>query len=80
MAMGETSHNSTSYKTGIKYKWLLGDLLAVINVIRSTKKISFIKHLFDKVDGYDDYYKDDILPFFASIILYIKRFIWRAIG
>lgn len=61
------------YKTNLKYKWLLGDISAVINQILSTKNPLAIKNLFHNKDGYDDFYKDDPIPFFAMIYLILKR-------
>lgn len=80
MAIGELPAYKNTYKEGIRYKWLLGDILGLVEIIRYTHKISSIKELFEKVDGYDDYYKDDRFAFYASIALYIRRYIRRFFG
>lgn len=61
------------YRTGIKYKWLLGNISAVVNQLKSTKNPIHLKNLFNNCDGFDDFYKDDLLPFFAFNYLIIKR-------
>jgi predicted ATP-grasp superfamily ATP-dependent carboligase len=62
-----------SYKEGLKAKWLLGDISVVAKNIFSDKTLSKFKKLLNEADIYDDYYKDDKLPFYAWIYLLFRR-------
>lgn len=62
-----------SYKEGLKAKWLLGDISAITKNIFSGKTLSEFKKLLNEADIYDDYYKDDKLPFYAWIYLLFRR-------
>jgi len=62
-----------SYKEGLKAKWLLGDISVVAKNIFSDKTLSEFKKLLNEADIYDDYYKDDKLPFYAWIYLLFRR-------
>ncbi len=73
MAKGEDFSPVLDYKMDFKFKWLLGDSIALFKLILTTRKISLFKSYLEKVDGFDDYYKDDVVPFLVSIPLYIKR-------
>lgn len=63
----------TTYKEGVIVEWWLGDKIAILNNFlkgRLTKNsFSFKK----QVDYFDDFYKDDPLPFFAWIYLLARR-------
>jgi len=61
------------YKIGFTNEWLLGNISAVFNEIKRTKNPLYIKNLFSKNNGFDDFYLDDPKPFFAMIYLIIKR-------
>ena len=61
------------YKVGYTNEWLLGNISAVFNEIKRTKNTLYIKNLFSKNNGFDDFYLDDPKPFFAMIYLIIKR-------
>jgi len=58
---------------GIKYKWLLGDIYVNCKNFIKTFKFTYIKNIFEKVDGFNDFYSVDKLPFFMLIFLYVKR-------
>jgi predicted ATP-grasp superfamily ATP-dependent carboligase len=62
-----------AYKKGLKAKWLLGDIGAVTKNIFSGNIFTDFKELFNGADIYDDYYKDDKLPFYAWIYLLFRR-------
>jgi len=68
-----------SYKLNLTYRWLLGDIFAVLSKIKASKNPFVIKELFQKADGFDDFYKDDPFPFFARIFLLLRRNIKRNI-
>ena len=65
------------YKTGVTVKWVLGEGLALLSEMAHTKKcFSSIKHfLSQKADGYDDLYKDDLLPFVFESFFYFTKFL-----
>ncbi len=73
MAKGEDFTPVLDYKMDFKYKWLLGDSIALFKQVITTGNISLFKSCLEKVDGFDDYYKDDVVPFLVSIPLYVKR-------
>jgi len=62
-----------NYREGFKAKWLLGDISAITKNIFFGKTLSEFKKLFNEADIYDDYYKDDKLPFYAWIYLLFRR-------
>jgi len=73
LAIGKEIKFNGNYSVGIKYKWLLGDIYVnCINFIK-TFKFTHLKNIFEKVDGFDDFYSDDKLPFFMLIFLYFRR-------
>lgn len=61
------------YKTGITVRWLLGDLLALKNESKSTRRLPSLRDIFAKVDGYDDFYLDDLLPLPAELLLHLRK-------
>ena len=64
------------YKLGVSAKWVLGELMALVNHFqKSPSKIGSIKEFIRmfKVDIYDDLRKDDLLPFLVQCFYYIKR-------
>lgn len=73
IANQENVETEKNYTVGVKHKWLLGDTYAIIKSFISSGKFSLLKRIFEKADGYDDYYKDDKKPFFAFIYLLMKR-------
>ena len=73
LAIGKEIKFNGNYSLGIKYKWLLGDIYVNCNNFIKTFKFTYLKKIFEKVDGFDDYYSDDKLPFFMLILLYAKR-------
>lgn len=73
LAIGKEIKFNGNYSLGIKYKWLLGDIYVNCKNFIKTFKFTHIKNIFEKVDGYDDFYSDDKLPFFMLIYLYVKR-------
>lgn len=56
-----------------KGKWLLGDLLLVIKKILRFRIKSALNMLFEPVDGYDDFYWDDLPAFLGEILRYITN-------
>jgi len=62
-----------NYRIGISVKWILGDLLRKINSLRGNRIIQNKVIKSYKVNGYDDFYWDDPLPFLAEGILAIKK-------
>lgn len=69
----------SSYRLNVTYRWLLGDLLGVWSKAIATRNIWFMPELFQRSDGFDDFYVDDPLPFFAMIYLVAKRQMKRAL-
>lgn len=70
----------TQYKKDLKIKWLRGDISAVINDVFASKNPSHFFRLFEKCDGFDDFYKDDPLPFFAMVYLMTRRVVRKTFG
>ena len=73
LAIGKEIKFNGNYSLGIKYKWLLGDIYVNCKNFIKTFKFTYIKNIFEKVDGFDDFYSDDKLPFFMLIFLYVRR-------
>lgn len=65
------------YKLGVKVKWLLGDALSLMSEVVHTKQlISPIKgFLSGNVDGYDDFFLDDPVPFLFEGLYYFNKFV-----
>ena len=65
-----------TYKTGVKTGWMLGDCRALIDYIRTEKKMEILKD-FLKFNGqyYDDISLDDLFPTFIEFMLPIMNFI-----
>ena len=61
------------YRTGINVKWILGDLLRLIRSMRKIRRGSYNNTHHPCVDGYDDFYWDDPLPFLAEVILAARK-------
>ena len=77
IAMEEDVEPVFEYKTGVKSRWIVGDLIALIDhLANSRKKVAVIRDFlkFDD-DSYDDLKFDDPLPFFAEAIYYLLNFI-----
>jgi len=70
----------TQYKKDLKIKWLRGDISAVINDVFASKNPFHFFRLFEKCDGFDDFYKDDPLPFFAMVYLMTRRVVRKTFG
>jgi len=66
----------TNHCTGRIVRWISGDVRAVANRWPSLKNMFSIFREGPRADGYDDYYEDDPLPFFASIPLSL----WKLVG
>lgn len=73
MALGEQLPPPPDYRTGVRVRWLLGDLLAYKNHIVSERRLPGYKHLIVKVDGYDDAYADDPVPLAAELALRVMK-------
>ncbi len=65
------------YKLGVKVKWLLGDVLSLMSEMGHTKQlITPIKgFLSGSVDGYDDFFLDDPVPFLFEGLYYFNKFV-----
>ena len=74
LAMGKEIKFNGRYSLGIKYKWLLGDIYVNCKNFIRTFRFTYLKKIFEKVDGFDDFYSDDKFPFFILIFLYVRRF------
>jgi len=73
LAIGKEIKFNGNYSLGIKYKWLLGDIYVNCKNFIKTFKFTYLKKIFEKVDGFDDFYSDDKLPFFILMFLYVRR-------
>jgi len=73
MALDGDVEETRDYQVGVKCKWLLGDLSAALKEIYSQKNLHTLKNIFNEADYYDDFYRDDPLPFFAWLFLLAKR-------
>ena len=62
-----------SYKEGVVVEWWLGDKIAFFNNILKGRLTNNSFSFNKRVDYYDDFYKDDPLPFFAWIYLLARR-------
>ena len=62
-----------AYKTGVKCKWLLGDLFNAASTLYSRKNLRSFKQIFERVDEFDDLHMDEFVPFFISQYLHLKR-------
>ncbi len=62
-----------NYEQGIVTEWWLGDKLVLLKNHFSTKGKLRDSSYKKKVDYFDDFYKDDPLPFFAWIFLLLRR-------
>lgn len=76
---GDIDHPVFEYNKGVTEKWLIGDINAILKDVLTEKNIFRIKDIFKKSDYYDDFDKDDILPFFARIYLQLRRKIIKTI-
>jgi len=64
-----------TYKTGVKTRWMLGDLRALIDYLRTDKRMEVLKD-FLKLNGhYDDISLCDPLPTIAEVMIPIINFI-----
>ncbi|WP_337866665.1 ATP-grasp domain-containing protein [Ignavibacterium sp.] len=62
-----------NYEQGIVTEWWLGDKLVLLKNHFSTKGKLRDSSYKKKVDYFDDFYKDDPLPFFAWMFLLLRR-------
>lgn len=62
-----------SYRLNLTYRWLLGDILGVLSKVKARRNPFLMLELFQRSDGFDDFYRDDPLPFFMRIYLALKR-------
>lgn len=65
------------YKEGVVTRWIVGDILATFNYIRTQKSLNplFDFLSFNKNEKFDDLYRDDPLPFLAELVYYITKFV-----
>ena len=76
MAMEGDIQPVLTYKTGVKTRWMLGDLRALIDYIRTERRKEILKDFF-KFHGqyYDDISLDDPLPSIIEFLTPIMNFI-----
>jgi len=65
-----------TYKTGVRTRWMLGDLRALVDYLRTDKRMEILKD-FLKFNGqyYDDVSFDDPIPTLVELMLPIMNFI-----
>jgi len=67
------------YKEGIVARWILGDILATLSHIKADKSVKPIIEFFrSKHDVQDDFYWDDMKPFYSQCSYYLSKFIRTA--
>ncbi len=69
---GEDFNPVISYQTGIKVKWALGTVIATLSSLKSKQKTN-VKQLFEKADGYDDFWFDDPCCFIGESLYYLLK-------
>ncbi len=62
-----------NYKEGVIAEWWLGDKIAIIKNFISLNGKSGVLPSGRRIDFFDDFYKDDPIPFFAWIYLLARR-------
>lgn len=63
-----------NYKTDVTVKWLLGDIVALIDIIKSSHSIrNNMKYISKKTNGYDDFSWDDPFPLIAEFFLQLHK-------
>lgn len=75
MALNDDVDPVMDYKIGVVSRWILGDVLAALDCIRSKKKIFNVIEFSGKVINFDDFYIDDPLPFFVQCGYYATKFL-----
>ncbi|MFN3874206.1 MAG: ATP-grasp domain-containing protein [Ignavibacterium sp.] len=61
------------YKEGVVAEWWLGDKIVILKNLLSLNGKSIFSSFHKEIDHFDDFYKDDPLPFFAWIFLLLRR-------
>jgi len=76
MAMEGDIQPVLTYKTGVKTRWMLGDLRALVDYLRTGKRMEILKD-FLKFNGqyYDDLSFNDPIPTIAEVMIPIMNFI-----
>jgi len=76
MAMEGDIQPVLTYKTGVKTRWMLGDLRALVDYLRTGKRMEILKD-FLKFNGqyYDDLSFSDPIPTIAEVMIPIMNFI-----
>ena len=77
MALNGDVEPHYDYQLGLKSRWILGDVIGLVDHLPKTKnKLRFIRDFltFDE-DNYMDLKKDDIKPFLIQILYYLKKFL-----
>ena len=76
MAMEGDVQPVLTYKTGVRTRWMLGDLRALVDYLRTDKRMEILKD-FLKFNGqyYDDVSFDDPIPTLVEFMLPIMNFI-----
>ena len=64
-----------TYKTGVKTRWMLGDLRALVDYIRTNRRIEIIQDFLKLYNHYDDISIDDPLPTLIEFMLPVMNFI-----
>ncbi|AFH50184.1 Putative ATP-grasp enzyme [Ignavibacterium album JCM 16511] len=73
MAVDGDVESVKDYEKGVVVEWWLGDKLAQLKNFLSFNGSLKIKLNSKNIDYFDDFYKDDPIPFFAWIYLLIRR-------
>jgi predicted ATP-grasp superfamily ATP-dependent carboligase len=73
MAIDGDVESVKNYKKGVVVEWWLGDKIAQLKNFLSFNGNLKIKFNSKSIDYFDDFYKEDPLPFFAWIYLLIRR-------
>ena len=70
-------NSNAKIKKSWKYKWVLGTVfLSFTYLFKGQFKLA-LQILFEKADGYDDFYKDDKFVFLGQILRYAKNSIYK---
>lgn len=65
-----------TYKIGVKTRWMIGDLRALVDYLRTDKRMEVLKDFFKfKGQHYDDIFFDDPLPTIIELMIPIMNFI-----
>lgn len=63
------------YRQGVVSHWILGDVLAALDCLKNKKKMIRVKEFSGQGVNYDDFYRDDPLPFLTECGYYAGKFL-----